>query len=121
MSSLNTVTVRNAFSTERGTYRAIVDADGTVRVYDSVAGHYTRCHSLTPRRIARARREAGWEAPRTVRVAVAQVGSCFGCRGILSARNGRVIWSGVLRPFGCDAVAAEDARREANKRGWTVA
>lgn len=29
-------------------YRASVSADGTVRVYDSVAGHYTTCHSLTP-------------------------------------------------------------------------
>ena len=121
MSSLNTVTVRNAFSTERGTYRAIVDADGTVRVWDSVAKHYTRCHSLTATQVASARRRAGWQAPRMVRVAVAQVGSCFGCCGELRARNGRVIWSGVIRPFGFDAVAAEDARREAGKRGWTVA
>lgn len=29
-------------------YRAIVDADGTVRVWDSVAGHYTTVHALTP-------------------------------------------------------------------------
>lgn len=120
MTSLTTVTVRNAFSTERGTYAAIVDADGAVRVYDSVAGHYTRNHSLSPRRIARARREAGWQAPRTVRVAVAQVGSCFGCCGELRARNGRVVWSGPVRPHGCDAVAADDARAEAAKRGWTV-
>lgn len=51
-------TVRNAFSCERGTYRARVDADGTVRVWDSVAGHYTTCHSLTARQIASARRRA---------------------------------------------------------------
>lgn len=52
-----TVTVRNAFSSERGSYRATVDADGTVRVWDSTAGHYTTCHSLTPaqERSARAR------------------------------------------------------------------
>lgn len=120
MTSLTTVTVRNAFAHETGSYRAIVDTDGTVRVWDSVAGHYTRCHSLSPRRIARARREAGWQAPRTVRVAVAQVGSCFGCCGELRARNGRVVWSGPVRPYGFDAVAANDARAEAAKRGWTV-
>lgn len=28
-------------------YRAIVDAQGIVRVYDDIAGHYTTCHSLT--------------------------------------------------------------------------
>lgn len=28
-------------------YRAMVDADGTVTVYDSVAGHYTIHHRLT--------------------------------------------------------------------------
>ncbi len=120
MSSLATVTVRNAFSTERGTYRAQVDADGAVRVWDSVAGHYTRNHSLSPRRIARARREAGWQAPRVVRVAVAQVGSCFGCCGELRARNGRVIWSGPVRPYGNDAAAEADARDAAAARGWTV-
>jgi hypothetical protein len=35
--------------------RFAVDADGTVRVYDSVAGHYTFCHALSAsaqRRIA---------------------------------------------------------------------
>ena len=26
---------------------AHADEDGTVRVYDSVAGHFTACHSLT--------------------------------------------------------------------------
>jgi len=29
--------------------KATADKDGTVRVYDSVAGHYTTCHDLTPR------------------------------------------------------------------------
>jgi hypothetical protein len=50
-----TITVRNAFSTERGTYRAIVDADGTVYVWDSVAGYYTRCHALSAGQIRSAR------------------------------------------------------------------
>ena len=31
---------------------ATADIDGTVRVYDSVAGYYTSCHSLTPGQIA---------------------------------------------------------------------
>jgi hypothetical protein len=29
------------------TVRCIVDADGTVRVWDSVAGYYTTCHILS--------------------------------------------------------------------------
>ena len=52
------VTVCNAFSAERGTYRAVVDEDGSVRVYDSVA-----CHALTPAQVASARRRAGWRNP----------------------------------------------------------
>jgi hypothetical protein len=55
MTTATTITVRNAFSSERGTYRAIVDADGAVRVWDSVAGHYTRCHTLTAGQIRSAR------------------------------------------------------------------
>jgi hypothetical protein len=31
------------------TAQATADQDGTVRVWDSVAGHYTTCHSLTER------------------------------------------------------------------------
>lgn len=44
------------------TIRASVDADGTVRVYDSVAGHYTTCHSLSPSAQRRIRRLAAVEA-----------------------------------------------------------
>jgi hypothetical protein len=43
------------------TITAQVDPDGTVRVWDSVAGHYTVCHALSPsaqRRIRRLAREA---------------------------------------------------------------
>jgi hypothetical protein len=39
-------------------YKARVDADGTVRVWDSVAGHYTTCHSLTERQYRYCRRNA---------------------------------------------------------------
>jgi hypothetical protein len=41
---------------KRQEYRFRVEADGSVLVFDSVAGHYTRCHSLSAdaqRRIAR--------------------------------------------------------------------
>lgn len=31
-----------------GRYPAHADPDGTVRVYDPCAGHFTACHSLTP-------------------------------------------------------------------------
>ena len=38
-----------AFSGEgRRANRATVDADGTIRVWDSTAGHYTLCHSVRP-------------------------------------------------------------------------
>jgi hypothetical protein len=36
-------------------HRVSVAVDGTVRVYDSVAGHYTLCHALSPRAVARIR------------------------------------------------------------------
>ncbi len=45
-----------AFNGALATHRCILDADGTVRVYDPVAGHYTRCHSMPPRDQARARK-----------------------------------------------------------------
>ena len=32
---------------------AVVDRDGRVWVYDSIAGHFTTCHALTPRSIKR--------------------------------------------------------------------
>lgn len=35
---------------------AYADTQGVVRVYDSVAGHYTVCHSLTPSQVERVRR-----------------------------------------------------------------
>ncbi|HXF44841.1 MAG TPA: hypothetical protein VNK91_01865 [Burkholderiaceae bacterium] len=35
-----------------------VDNDGTVRVWDNVAGRYTTCHALTPSVIRRIRRMA---------------------------------------------------------------
>ena len=43
-----------------GYYEAsvMVDGDGTVRVYDSIAHHYTRCHSLSATQQQRARRIA---------------------------------------------------------------
>jgi hypothetical protein len=36
----------------------LVDADGTVSVYDTVAGHWTTCHALSPTTCRRARRIA---------------------------------------------------------------
>lgn len=41
-----------------GTHRFAVDADGTVRVWDPIAGHYTRCHSLSSSAERRIRRLA---------------------------------------------------------------
>lgn len=34
-------------------HRVVVEQDGTVRVFDSVAGHYTTCHALAPSAIKR--------------------------------------------------------------------
>jgi hypothetical protein len=39
-------------------YVARVTADGAVIVWDDVAGHWTTCHSLTPRQIAYVKRRA---------------------------------------------------------------
>ena len=36
-------------------HRVRVDTHGTVRVWDSVAGHYTTCHSLSESAIRRIR------------------------------------------------------------------
>jgi hypothetical protein len=52
-----TMTIRcKAFDGEGvRTNRVMVDDDGTVRVYDSVAGYYTTCHSLSERTMRRIR------------------------------------------------------------------
>lgn len=55
-----TVTIRaKAFSGEGvRANRVRVQANGSVSVYDSVAGHYTTCHSLSEGAIRRARKLA---------------------------------------------------------------
>ncbi len=55
-----TITARcRAFSGQSiQTHRCMVSADGTVRVWDSVAGHYTTCHSLSESAQQRIRRLA---------------------------------------------------------------
>jgi len=50
------VRVTNAFSGNPGTSWAIVDGCGTVLVWDSVAGYYTSCHSLTSAQVASVKR-----------------------------------------------------------------
>jgi hypothetical protein len=40
------------------TVRCRVEADGTVLVWDSVAGHYTNCHGLSASAVRRIRRLA---------------------------------------------------------------
>lgn len=60
MTTTKTVTVKcKAFSGGRiAAHRCMVDADGTVRVYDDVAGYYTTCHSLSPATQSRIRKLA---------------------------------------------------------------
>ena len=57
---MKTITMTTkAFSTERkGQYQIAVDTDGTVRVWDAVAGHYTTCHAMTARSQQAARTKA---------------------------------------------------------------
>ena len=53
-----TITTRaNAFGRIE-TIECTVDSDGTVRVWDSVAGYYTTCHRLSESAIRRIRRLA---------------------------------------------------------------
>lgn len=60
------VTARcKAFSAEGVRHnRCLVEPDGAVLVWDSVAGQYTRCHSLTFKALRRIRKLAGWVQPR---------------------------------------------------------
>jgi hypothetical protein len=44
---MKTVNVKNAFTGEKGVYKAYADSDGIVRVWDGIAGHYTTNHALT--------------------------------------------------------------------------
>lgn len=44
-----------AFSGQEGSWKFLVETDGTVRIYDDVAGHYTIHHGMTPRAEARVR------------------------------------------------------------------
>lgn len=39
-----------------GTYRMLVESDGTVTVWDAIAGHYTACHALSDAAQRRARK-----------------------------------------------------------------
>lgn len=57
---MKTITAKaKAFSSEPvKTHKFTVEADGTVRVWDSVAKHYTSCHSLSKSAIARIRKIA---------------------------------------------------------------
>ena len=45
---ITTATDLVTYSDGTTTRRFMVEADGTVRAYDAVAGHYTTCHSLRP-------------------------------------------------------------------------
>lgn len=60
MATAKTITVRcKAFSAEGvRENRVRFAADGTVSVYDSVAGHYTIHHALSAQKIARLRKLA---------------------------------------------------------------
>lgn len=54
------ITIRaKAFSgSKTAQHRCMVDDNGTVRVYDDVAGYYTTCHSLSLPAQARVRKLA---------------------------------------------------------------
>lgn len=51
------ITLRaKAFSGQGVKTHRMTVSEGTVRVWDSVAGHYTTCHSLSPAAVKRALR-----------------------------------------------------------------
>ena len=56
--TIRTARTYRAFSDGTKTRLFDLDADGTVRVYDPIAGHYTVCHSLTARQMQMIRAEA---------------------------------------------------------------
>jgi hypothetical protein len=55
-----TIKARARFFTGHGieTLSVMVAGDGSVRVWDSVAGHYTTCHALSQAAVRRIRRLA---------------------------------------------------------------
>ena len=55
---VNVASGRAFLGTAQWGYRALVEPDGSVLVWDPIASYYTRCHSLTPRQVARVRRLA---------------------------------------------------------------
>lgn len=84
-----TMTCTPFSSQTRGTYRLAVDDDGTVRVWDSVAGHYTVNHILSVRSLTAARRMAGLGQGSGPKAHIPAAGCCSGRRG--QAECGR--WS----------------------------
>lgn len=60
MTTTQTLTVRcKAFTGDPiKTHRVRVEGDGNVQVWDSVAGHYTNCHSLSEPTVRRIRKLA---------------------------------------------------------------
>ena len=47
-----------AFAGRMASHRVMVEPDGSIQVYDAIAGHYTRAHSMPLRDQTRARRLA---------------------------------------------------------------
>lgn len=53
-----TMTCKPFSDQPRSNYTLLVEIDGTVRVYDCLAGYYTTCHSLSEKSQQAARRKA---------------------------------------------------------------
>ena len=71
---MKTANVKNAFETgRRGSVPAYADESGVVRVYDSIAGHYTTVHSLTEGQQAYVRRMT---QPKPTAVVVTRCDKC---------------------------------------------
>ena len=58
MTETRTVVARAAAFTGQGVrdHFFFVGSDGTVRVWDSIAGHYTTCHRMSARTLCRIRK-----------------------------------------------------------------
>lgn len=92
--------VAKPFSTfPRGAYKFLVEADGTVTVWDEIAEHYTHCHSMSARTMARIRHLASdADDAHTV--------YCHGCGDEIAA-NAAIWHTGEPYCDGCDSAPSE--------------
>lgn len=93
----------------RETRRVIVEANGTVCVWDEIAGYYTTCHSL-----GESARKRIWTASRPTRDALAAE---HGCELTVGA-NGRAVLQVIPRHAGDGLESERIANARSDLRAW---